>query len=154
MDNAQQTTPDNPPTAPPGVVISGKKLVLGLLTFGGLATLLMFVYWEQHKGPFRSLCEELGRQYRRSRPVVEGGRAKGKGPWTLRVTMTVDFPPGEDSAKANQLGEQIREVVSRHTEIREMEQLELNLIQFVPQETAKTKTLTWTRDEVQAGHSN
>lgn len=152
MDHPQQTTSDNPPTSPPGLVISGKKLVLGLLGFGSVLTLLMFVYWEQHTRPFRPLREELGRQFRHTRPVVEGGRAKGKGPWTLRITMTVDFPPGEDTVQANQLSEQIRQVVHRHAEIKEMEQLELNLIQFVPQEVAKTKSFTWTAEEVRANH--
>ena len=110
----------------------------------------MFVYWDQHTRPFRSLREAIGREFRHSRPNVEGGRAKGRGPWTLRISMSVDFPPGEDSPRANQVANRVLEITREHnvTKEKEIEKVELNLIQFIPQEIAKTRTLTWTFDDL------
>lgn len=131
------------PAAPRSKEFSGRWLVIGLLCLGIAATSMMFVYWEQHTRPFRPLREAIGREFRHSRPNVEGGRAKGKGPWTLRISMSVDFPPAEDSAMANQIAGRVLEIVRHQQEIKEIENVELNLIQFVPEELAKTRTFTW-----------
>jgi hypothetical protein len=129
---------------------SGQYLVIGLFLLGIAATVVMFVYWDQHTRPFRSLREAIGREFRHSRPNVEGGRAKGRGPWTLRISMSVDFPPGEDSPRANQVANRVLEITREHnvTKEKEIEKVELNLIQFIPQEIAKTRTLTWTFDDL------
>ncbi len=127
---------------------SGKYLVIGLLALGIAATALMFVYWDQHTRPFRSLREAIGREFRHSRPNVEGGRAKGRGPWTLRISMSVDFPPGEDSPRANQIVDRVLEITRQTHDIDEFEKIEINLIQFIPQELAKTRTFTWTADQL------
>ena len=111
--------------------------------FGLAGTVLMFVYWEQHTRPFRSLREAVGREFRHSRPNVEGGRAKGKGPWTLRISMSVDFPPAEDSERANRIVDRVLEIAKEHVDRKELERIEINLIQFIPQELAKTKTYSW-----------
>lgn len=149
MNEPQETTLNNS-TGAPGLVISGKLLVTGLFVFGGLLTLLMFVYWDLHTRPFRPLRTELRQHFQKMRPVVEGGRSKGKGPWTLRITLTVDFPPNEDVKKSDQLAEQIRESVRLRAGLPQMEQLEFTLIHFIPQQIAQTKTYTWTAAEVRA----
>ena len=110
---------------------------------GVAATVLMFVYWERHTRPFRSLREAVGREFRHSRPNVEGGRAKGKGPWTLRISMSVDFPPAEDSERANRIVDRVLEIAKLHADQKELEKIEINLIQFIPQEIAKSKTFSW-----------
>lgn len=123
---------------------SGSWLVIGLLCLGIAATALMFVYWDQHTRPFRTLREAIGKEFRHSRPNVEGGRHKGRGPWTLRISMSVDFPPAEDSPRANQIFHRVLEIARQHHDLKEFEKIEVNLIQFVPQELAKVRKFTWT----------
>lgn len=106
----------------------------------------MFVYWDQHTRPFRSLREAIGREFRHSRPNVEGGRQKGRGPWTLRISMSVDFPPAEDSPRATEIVNRVLELAHQHHDTTDVDKIEINLIQFVPQELAKTRTFTWTKD--------
>ncbi|HEY0983572.1 MULTISPECIES: hypothetical protein [unclassified Schlesneria] len=122
--------------------ISGQYVVFGLILIGLTATALLFVYWDQQTKPFRSLREAIGRQFRHARPNVEGGREKGRGPWTLRVSMTVDFPPGEDSQRATEIVDQVVALARQNYDISKVERIEVNLIQFVPQELAKTRKFT------------
>ena len=124
--------------------LSGRSLVIVLLLFGIAATTLLFVYWDQHTRPFRPLREAIGREFRHSRPNVEGGRPKGRGPWTLRISMTVEFPPAEDSFRANEIFHRVLELARQYNGIKQIEKIEVNLIQFVPQELAKTRSFTWT----------
>lgn len=124
--------------------LSGRSLVIVLLLFGIAATTLLFVYWDQHTRPFRPLREAIGREFRHSRPNVEGGRPKGRGPWTLRISMTVEFPPAEDSFRANEIFHRVLELARQYNDIKQIEKIEVNLIQFVPQEMAKTRSFTWT----------
>lgn len=130
--------------------ISGKYLVFGLLILGICTTTLMFVYWEKHTKPFRSLREAIGREFRHSRPNVEGGRVKGRGPWTLRISMSVEFTPLEDTPKALETVNKVLEIIGRSPQPPDMEMVEVNLIQFIPQEVAKTRKFSWTVDELRA----
>ena len=127
--------------------ISGQYLVIGLLLLGIAATVLMFVYWDQHTRPFRPLREAIGREFRHSRPNVEGGRHKGRGPWTLRISMSVEFPPAEDSPQANKIADRVLEIIHQEHDEKEFEKIEINLIQFIPQELAKTRTFTWPAED-------
>lgn len=123
--------------------ISGRTLVLSLLALGIAATVLLYVYWEQQTRPFRPLREAIGREFRHSRPNVEGGRPKGRGLWTLRISMSVDFPPGEDTARATEVYNRVMEIARKYHDLDQVEQVEVNLIQFVPEELAKTRTFLW-----------
>jgi len=127
--------------------LSGRYLVIGLLMLGIAATALLFIYWERQTRPFRPLREAIGREFRHSRPNVEGGRPKGRGPWTLRVSMTVDFPPAEDSARANEIFQRVLELARNYHDLNEIDRVEVNLIQFVPQELAKTRKFVFPADE-------
>ena len=129
------------------VEFSGHYLVLGLLLLGLAATALLFFYWERQTRPFRPLREAIGREFRHSRPNVEGGRPKGRGPWTLRISMTVEFPPAEDSARANEIFHRVIELARQFHDLNKIDRVEVNLIQFVPQELAKTRKFIWTADE-------
>jgi hypothetical protein len=94
------------------------------------------------------LREVIGREFRHSRPNVEGGRPKGKGPWTLRISMSVNFPPAEDSEKANQIADRVKQIIRQQQDLKGIDKIELNLIQFVPEELAKTRTFTWTPEDL------
>jgi hypothetical protein len=126
--------------------LSGRYLVLGVLSLGIAATTILFIYWERQTRPFRPLREAIGREFRHSRPNVEGGRPKGRGPWTLRVSMTVEFPPAEDSARANEIFNRVIEIAREYYNVKKIDRVEVNLIQFVPQELAKTRKFVWTAD--------
>ena len=126
--------------------LSGQYIVLSMLSLGIAATVILFVYWERQTRPFRPLREAIGREFRHSRPNVEGGRPKGRGPWILRVSMTVEFPPAEDSARANEIFQRVIEIARQFHDLEKIDRLEVNLIQFVPQELAKTRTFVWTPD--------
>ena len=124
-------------------VLSGKLLVLGLFAFGIAATSLLYVYWDQHTKPFRPLREAIGREFRHSRPNVEGGRHKGRGPWTLRISLTVPFPPAEEPDQSKKVFDRILEITRQNLKVDDIEKIEVNLIQFVPEELARTLKMTW-----------
>lgn len=130
--------------------LSGRKLVMLLLIMGAATTSLMFVYWEYHTRPFRSLREAIGREFKHSRPNVEGGRHKGRGPWTLRISMKVDFPPTEETGRAQEIANRVLQLTRQLQSENQYEKIELNLIQFIPQEVAKTKTFEWTAEELKS----
>ena len=152
-ENERRQNPSDPLSPKRSREFPGRYIVLGLLCLGIAATALLFVYWDRQTKPFRPLREAIGREFRHSRPNVEGGRLKGRGPWTLRVSMTVDFPPAEDSPRANQIFDRVVEIAGQYQDLSKIDKIEVNLIQFVPQELAKTRTLTWTGKEP-AGHSD
>ena len=132
----------------PGREISGRFVVLILLCLGIVTTSIMFVYWERHTRPFRALRTALGREFRYSRPNVEGGRQKGRGDWTLRISMTVNFPPAEDSEKTSQLIGRVRQLIQEKQDLTQVKKIEINLIQFIPQEHAKTYSVALTPEEL------
>lgn len=144
MDSQLSEPPnDTMNSRPPARVLSGRSLVIGMLLMGISATVVMFIYWDQHTRPFRSLREAIGREFRHSRPNVEGGRHKGRGPRMLRISMSVDFPPAEDTTHANDVFQRVLEITRQIQDMREFDKIEVNLIQIVPEELAKVKTFTW-----------
>ena len=122
--------------------LSSQVLIVGMVLLGVAATALLFIYWDQQTRPFRPLRELIGREFRHSRPNVEGGRQKGRGPRILRISMSVEFPP-EDMSHANPVIDRVLELSRQQSDLKDFEQLEINLIQFVPQEVAKTKKFTF-----------
>ena len=139
----RNSIPIEPQDSKPPLVVSGRYVVIGLLVLGTIATILLFVYWDLQTKPFRPLREAIGRKFRHSRPNVEGGRPKGRGPWTLRISMTVKFPPFEDSLRATEVFDQVVELARQYHDLAEVDRVEVNLIQFVPQEVAKTRQFIW-----------
>jgi hypothetical protein len=123
--------------------VSGKPLVIGLFSLGIIATIILFVYWDRHTKPFRPLREAIGRKFRHSRPNVEGGRPKGRGPWTLRISMTVEFSPVEETEKGQEVFDQVMELVRQYQDISKIDEVDVVLIQFVPEDLAKTRKIVW-----------
>lgn len=123
--------------------ISGKWVVLGMLTLGIFATGLLFLYFELHTRPFRPLREALGREFKHSRPNVEGGRLKGRGPMILRISMSVPFDPFVEETKASELNSRVLEIAKSYHDLETFEQVQVNLIYFVPESTAKRRTFDW-----------
>lgn len=123
--------------------ISGSAVVVGMLTLGIMATGLLFVYFELHTRPFRPLREAIGREFRHSRPNVEGGRLKGRGPMILRISLSVPFDPTVDAGKAGEVNLKILQIARQYHDLASFEQIQINLIRFVPEGTAKRQTFDW-----------
>lgn len=144
----------NPPTAnsandsmitphPKDRVLSGRMIVLTMFFWGLVLTALLFVYFEFNTRPFRSLRDAIGREFKRSRPNVEGGRLKGRGAMTLRITMSVPFDPFQDELKTKNLLMRVMILARQHQELTRFEKCEVNLIHFVPEKKAVTKSFVW-----------
>ena len=124
-------------------MVSGRLIVVCMMLLGlSLATLLL-VYFEFNTRPFRPLRDAIGREFKRSRPNVEGGRLKGKGPTILRITMSVRFNPFEEEAEANELLTRVVAIAREHVDLGQYETCQVNLIHFVPEKDAITKTFEW-----------
>lgn len=123
--------------------ISGTKVVIGMLTVGVMATGLLFLYFELHTRPFRPLREALGREFKHSRPNVEGGRLKGRGPMILRISMSVPFDPYVEETKATELNSRVLDISRQYHDLETFEQVQINLIYFVPESAAKRRTFDW-----------
>ena len=120
--------------------IPGSAVVIGMIFLGICATALLFVYFELHTGPFRPLREAIGREFKHSRPNVEGGRVRGRGPMILRISMSVPFDPYLDEAKAVQFNERVVEIAKAFEKLPKFEQIQVNLIYFAPEKNAIRRT--------------
>lgn len=128
--------------------ISGWIVVLGMLLAGAAATVVMFVYWDQHTKPFRPLTEAIGRTFKHSLPKVEGGRHK-RGPMTLRIALRVPFSPEADQASAESTLDTICQLIREHQDLAGYEQVQIHVFQMIPEEVAKSKLFEFTPEEVQ-----
>jgi hypothetical protein len=134
-------SPDVTPIAPQkNLEISGSAVVIGMLVLGLGATMLLFIYFELHTGPFRPLREAIGREFKHSRPNVEGGKLKGRGPKILRISLSVPFDPFVEVAKSQERTEQVLEIARKFQDLSSYEQIQINLIHFAPETTAKRRT--------------
>jgi hypothetical protein len=135
------------PQRPRDRVLSGKAIVVAMLTMGVFAVSLLFIYFEFNSRPFRPLREAIGREFRHSRPNVEGGRPKGRGPMTLRISMSVPFDPLLDENQVNATVARVMAIAREYQDLPSYDRIEINLIQFVPQADARRKRLHWTGTE-------
>ncbi len=116
--------------------IPGHYVVMGLFLAGIVATVLIFLYWDWHTRPFRSLTEAIGREFSKSLPKVEGGSHKGS-PMTLRIAMRVPFEPDEAHPETRQVVNRVVELARRHADLSRFEQFQVHLFQLAPERVAK-----------------
>ena len=128
---------------PPDREVSGRVIIVAMFLLGLALTALLFVYFEFNTRPFRPLRDAIGREFKRSRPNVEGGRLKGRGAMTLRITMSVPFDPFRDGSKSHDVLARVLVLARQHQDLTRYEKCEVNLIHFVPEKTAITKTFVW-----------
>ena len=132
-----------PVSAPPrDREISGRWAILAMALFGITMTVTMWVYWKMHLSPFLALQQAIHEKFEESRPVVEGGREKGRpeNPLTLRITMKIDFPPEDDPAAVDALLDEVLELVHAWDGAAEFEQLEFNV--YWPKQETELKPPT------------
>ena len=135
-------TPSDQPHTPE---ISGKAVILFMAAFAMLMTGLMWSYWKWNLAPFLPLQQAIIAvdHFKDSRPVVEGGRAKGQknAPNTLRVTMKVDYNPEKDTQRVDAVEAEILELAKTSLpQISEFDQLELNL--YWPKQETELKPIS------------
>lgn len=134
-------------TRPKDRVVSGRVIVVAMFLLGLVLASLLFVYFEFNTRPFRPLRDAIGREFKRSRPNVEGGRLKGRGARTLRITMSVPFDPTRDDPKSKDVLARVLSLARQHQDLTRYEKCEVNLILFVPEKTAITKTFEWSEPD-------
>lgn len=110
---------------------------------GLTACALLFIYFEFNTRPFRVLREAIGREFKHSRPNVEGGRPKGRGAMTLRISMSVPFNPSIDEAASKPVLKRVLSLAKQHQDLSTFDKIEVNLIHFIPEKDAVTKTFIW-----------
>lgn len=142
MSQSTESTPAaaGSPSAGKTRELSGRAVVIGMLALGIFSTSLLFVYFELHTRPFRPLREAIGREFRHSRPNVEGGRVKGRGPMILRISMSVPFDPFKEDEKCGDITRRLLEIARQYHDLATFEQVQINLIYFAPETEAKRRT--------------
>ena len=110
MSSPAESTETLPPSPPNPREISGSAVVIGMLTLGIFSTSLLVIYFELHTRPFRPLREAIGRAFKHSRPNVEGGRVRGRGPQILRISMSVPFNPFDDDKKSEEINLRLKQL--------------------------------------------
>ncbi len=144
--SSSPVTPLDEPTKlarPQDRVVSGRAIVVGMFALGLFLTALLFIYFEFNTRPFRPLREALGREFRHSRPNVGGGKLKGRGANTLRVSMSVPFDPNQEADKSNQTLTRVVSLARQHHDLNQFQIVEVNLIHFAPEQAAIIKSFNW-----------
>ncbi|MBM4077498.1 MAG: hypothetical protein FJ267_17870 [Planctomycetes bacterium] len=146
LSNSSTNSADSPesiPSRPKDREISGRFVVLSMVGLGLFLTSLLFIYFEYKTRTFRPLREAIGREFRHSRPNVEGGKLKGKGPNILRISMSIPFDPNVDATSSQSVLKRIAELTREHQKLEKFDQFEVNLIHFEPEKEAVTKSFSW-----------
>ncbi len=132
-----------PLARPKDRVISGSGIVIAMFLLGLTLTALLFIYFEFNTRPFKPLREAIGREFRHSRPNVEGGKLKGRGANTLRISMSVPFDPNRDAAKSNDVLARVVALARQHHDLNSFQVMDVNLIHFAPEQEAIIKSFSW-----------
>jgi hypothetical protein len=136
------------PSRPRDNEVSGKAVVIGMLSLGIFTTSLLFIYFELHTRPFRPMREAIGREFRHSRPNVEGGQLKGRGPTILRISMSVPFDPYVEDQETTKRIQRVLAIARQYQNLAAYDQVQINLIYFVPEREPRRRSFDWPGKEV------
>lgn len=118
--------------------LRGRTVVLGMIGFGVLMVLTMWLYWEMYTRPFRPLQAAINAEFPGSSPRVIGGRHKSHkegSPTLLRIVIRVDFDPETaDEAVLQEHIDRLHDLAEQHLDLSPYEMLEIHLIHRVPEE--------------------
>jgi hypothetical protein len=125
---------------------SGRWVVLAMFTFAATVTGTLYLYWNLHTAPFRPLQEALGREYKGSHPLVQGGQEKmHKGtPRILRIILRVDFDPN-DPAQDDELERRtnrVLELAGEHQDLSKYDDLHVHFVWLRPEDQSIKRTMT------------
>ncbi len=125
----------NQTTNPPQFkTISGRWVVIGLLTFGVAATATLWIYSKMELAPFVPLLKALRAEFPESKAQVKGGRHKGEPP-LLRVVMQVDFTPVESDERVQKMLARVVALAREHLNLSQYENFELYVVHYIPEKS-------------------
>lgn len=119
--------------------ISGRWVILGILTLAIAATAFEWNYMRLHRAPFVPLRAAIADSFGRTAKVkIDGGRHK-RGPMTLRIVIDVPFDPTAESEKTQALEflQRLEKLAVEHVNLNEYEFLQIYLVQIIPEGTPK-----------------
>lgn len=134
----------------------GRWTVAAMFGFAAMMVSLLFIYWELYTAPFRPLQYAIADQFEGSSPRVVGGQHKShktKHPPTLRVVVyvsTEDFDPETATEKSEERAFQLARLAFEHQDVSEYEQLQIVLLQKVPESARRRWTIIKTVEEWEA----
>ena len=142
------TEPTSLPTETQTRTLSGRWVVVGVISFGLLLTGLLRVYWHQHIEPFMPLQMAIADEFPNSSPRVEGGqrRIHRKTPRVLRITMRSDFDPTAETDEANDAVDSVFKrvvgIAANHIDLALYEQVDLHLYFPSPEDALRQKSVS------------
>jgi hypothetical protein len=117
---------------PPFQTIPGRWVVIGLLSFGVLATGTLWVYSKMQLAPFVPFLKALRAEFPESKARVEGGRHKREAP-LLRVIMQVEFTPTETDERVQKIFSRVVALARANLDLSQYENFELHIVHYVPE---------------------
>lgn len=126
---------------------SGRWTVAAMFGFAVLMIASLFLYWEFYTAPFRELQYAIAEAYPDSAPRVVGGEHKShknEHPMTLRVVVYVsddEFDPEEEVEKSEARAKELAAIAFEHHAVGDYEQLQIVLLQKVPESARKRWTM-------------
>lgn len=137
--SSESQAPNEPAEGPvKATQISGKYVVLAMLGFGIFTTAFMWIYTYLNNKPFIPLRQALVQRFtRQAAPRVEGGKERGRGPNKLRIVLTVDFDPTQDTpeikTRRESMEQEAIELARQHLDLSPYERWEFILIRYTPE---------------------
>lgn len=113
----------------------------------------LYIYWEAYTRPFRPLQYAIAEQFPGSSPKVVGGQHKShkdNSPVILRLVVNVpekEFDPIEDDQKGEARALELVALANEHVNVTKYEQIDVVLLQQVPDSGRKMRTVSKTVDE-------
>lgn len=135
---------------------SGRWTVAAMFGFAIMMVTLLFVYWEFYTAPFRPLQYAIAAAFPESSPRVVGGQHKSHksgDPKILRIVVYVpdsDFDPEQSMKESENRAADLVRLAFEHQKIDEYEQIEVVLLQKVPESARKRWSKTQSVAEWQA----
>jgi hypothetical protein len=112
--------------------ISGRWVVIALLSFGVLATGTLWVYSKMQLAPFVPLLKALDTEFPESKARVEGGRHRREPP-KLRVVMQVEFTPTETDERVQKILARVVALAKANLDLTQYENFELHIVHYIPE---------------------
>jgi hypothetical protein len=122
--------------------ISGKWVVLAMLSFAILLTGFMWIYTYLSNKPFIPLRHAIIKEYSRATsPIVQGGKERGRGSSILRIVMNVEFDPTEKTdgvpQKVAGIEHRVAELARENLDLKEYDRWEFFLVYYPPEALPK-----------------
>lgn len=118
---------------------AGRWTVVAMFGFAATMIVLLFLYWHFYTAPFRELQYAIAQQFPESSPRVVGGKHKSHkddNPMVLRVIVYIpkdDFDPEASESLCESRAVQLAQLAFQHHDVSRYQQLQIVLLQKVPE---------------------